>query len=211
MKNADFSLCSVVIKSASSSSAVRFFKSMKNDRSKLLIPCYRDMDVYDLPNEFAHLQAQDMGKIGFITDVIRGLKKVFNRDEQPQQPKRFKFAIKRPKKPSKIKPILDKWKQKIKERAKYCLKFSKPTFSAIFFAVCVILSIYFLCVEPYLLEDCTASSVFVLFGSIVPLLIFIRFIKKEITAVISQAIISLIITLFYYFIIICFKIKIHIT
>ncbi len=63
----------------------RFFKAMKNDRSKLLIPCYRDMDVYELPNEFAHLQAQDMGKIGFISDVIRGLKKVFKNDiiEEP--------------------------------------------------------------------------------------------------------------------------------
>ncbi len=56
----------------------RFMKLMKTDRSKLLIPCYRDMDAYDLPEEFAHLQAQDMGKIGFINDVIRGIKKVAN-------------------------------------------------------------------------------------------------------------------------------------
>lgn len=54
----------------------RFLQLMKNDRSKLLIPCYRDMDAYDLPEEFAHLQAQDMGKIGFINDVVRGIKKV---------------------------------------------------------------------------------------------------------------------------------------
>ena len=54
----------------------RFLKLMKTDRSKLLIPCYRDMDAYDLPEEFAHLQAQDMGKIGFVNDVVRGIKKV---------------------------------------------------------------------------------------------------------------------------------------
>ena len=54
----------------------RFMKLMQNDRSKLLIPCYRDMDAYDLPEEFAHLQAQDMGKIGFINDVVRGIKKI---------------------------------------------------------------------------------------------------------------------------------------
>ncbi|MBR4720709.1 MAG: TIR domain-containing protein [Clostridia bacterium] len=54
----------------------RFMKLMQNDRSKLLIPCYRDMDAYDLPEEFAHLQAQDMGKIGFINDIVRGIKKV---------------------------------------------------------------------------------------------------------------------------------------
>lgn len=61
----------------------RYLKLMKTDRSKLLIPCYRDMDAYDLPEEFAHLQAQDMSKIGFINDVVRGIKKVI----QPEQPK----------------------------------------------------------------------------------------------------------------------------
>ena len=54
----------------------RYLKMIQKDRSKMLIPCYRDMDPYDLPEEFAHLQAQDMGKIGFITDLIRGIKKV---------------------------------------------------------------------------------------------------------------------------------------
>ena len=54
----------------------RFMKIMKRDRSRLLIPCYRDMDPYDLPEEFSHLQAQDMGKIGFINDLIRGIRKI---------------------------------------------------------------------------------------------------------------------------------------
>ncbi len=54
----------------------RYLKIMKKDRKKLLIPCYRDMDAYDLPDEFAHLQAQNMDKIGFVTDLIRGIKKV---------------------------------------------------------------------------------------------------------------------------------------
>lgn len=59
----------------------RYLKLMKGDRSKLLIPCYKDMDAYELPEEFAHLQAQDMGKIGFINDIVRGIKKVINKDE----------------------------------------------------------------------------------------------------------------------------------
>lgn len=59
----------------------RFMKLMKTDRSKLLIPCYKDMDAYELPEEFAHLQAQDMSKIGFINDVVRGIKKVTAKDE----------------------------------------------------------------------------------------------------------------------------------
>ncbi len=56
----------------------RFLKLMKKDRSKLLIPCYKDMDAYELPDDFAHLQAQDMSKIGFINDVVRGVKKVIH-------------------------------------------------------------------------------------------------------------------------------------
>lgn len=59
----------------------RFLKIIKNDRSKLLIPCYRDMDPYELPEEFAHLQAQDMSKIGFINDLVRGIKKVIRKEE----------------------------------------------------------------------------------------------------------------------------------
>ncbi len=54
----------------------RYLKLMKADRSKLLIPCYRDMDAYDLPEEFSHLQAQDMSKIGFVNDIVRGIKKI---------------------------------------------------------------------------------------------------------------------------------------
>ena len=58
----------------------RFLKLMKKDRSKLLIPCYKDMDAYELPDDFAHLQAQDMSKIGFINDIVRGIKKVVDND-----------------------------------------------------------------------------------------------------------------------------------
>lgn len=58
----------------------RFLKIMKKDRSRLLIPCYRDMDPYELPEEFAHLQAQDMSKIGFINDIVRGIRKVIVKD-----------------------------------------------------------------------------------------------------------------------------------
>ncbi len=43
---------------------------------KALIPAYRDMDPYDLPEEFSHLQAQDMSKLGFMQDLIRGIRKI---------------------------------------------------------------------------------------------------------------------------------------
>ena len=54
----------------------RYLALMRTDRSRLLIPCYRDMDPYDMPEELSMLQSQDMSKIGFIQDLIRGVKKV---------------------------------------------------------------------------------------------------------------------------------------
>lgn len=48
---------------------------------KVLIPAYRDMDPYDLPEEFSHLQAQDMSKLGFMQDLIRGIKKIIKKDD----------------------------------------------------------------------------------------------------------------------------------
>ncbi len=55
----------------------RYLTLVKNSGGKkMLIPAYRDMDPYDLPEEFSHLQAQDMSKLGFMQDLIRGIKKI---------------------------------------------------------------------------------------------------------------------------------------
>ena len=64
----------------------RFLKIMGSGGNKALIPCYKDMDAYELPEEFAHLQAQDMSKIGFVNDIIRGVQKLMkgNKPEQMQ-------------------------------------------------------------------------------------------------------------------------------
>lgn len=61
----------------------RFLDLARKDKSKMIIPCYRDMDAYDLPDELSMFQSQDMGKIGFIQDLIRGIKKVLQK-ETPQ-------------------------------------------------------------------------------------------------------------------------------
>ena len=54
----------------------RYLSLMKHDHKRLLIPCYRDMDPYDLPEELSMLQSQDMSKIGFMQDLLRGVQKV---------------------------------------------------------------------------------------------------------------------------------------
>ncbi len=53
----------------------RFLYLMESDPAKRLIPVYRDMDAYELPEEFAYLQAQDYGKIGAQQDLLRGVEK----------------------------------------------------------------------------------------------------------------------------------------
>jgi len=54
----------------------RFLKLMKKDKSKVLIPCFKDIDAYDMPEEFKALQAQDLGKLGAVQDIVRGVLKI---------------------------------------------------------------------------------------------------------------------------------------
>ena len=63
----------------------RYLALIKAGARKTLIPAYRDMDPYDLPEEFSHLQAQDMSKLGFMQDLVRGIKKVCGKDERSAQ------------------------------------------------------------------------------------------------------------------------------
>ncbi|MCR5105587.1 MAG: toll/interleukin-1 receptor domain-containing protein, partial [Eubacterium sp.] len=55
----------------------RFLQLMELGQKKTLIPCFKDIDAYDMPKEFARLQAQDMGKVGAIQDLVRGIDKIF--------------------------------------------------------------------------------------------------------------------------------------
>lgn len=59
----------------------RYLALIRGGAKKVLIHAYRDMDPYDLPEEFSHLQAQDMSKLGFMQDLIRGIKKLTEVDK----------------------------------------------------------------------------------------------------------------------------------
>jgi len=63
----------------------RFVAMMREDTGKLLIPCFRDLDIDDLPNEFQILQSQDMSKIGFEQDLLRGISKIVKNVEEKHQ------------------------------------------------------------------------------------------------------------------------------
>ena len=54
----------------------RYLMLMAKDRTKHLIPCYKNIDAYDMPKEFTKLQAQDMGKVGAMQDLMRGIEKI---------------------------------------------------------------------------------------------------------------------------------------
>ena len=64
----------------------RFLSLMARGEKKTLIPCYKDLDAYDMPKEFQRLQAQDMGKVGALQDLIRGVEKIIGKKAEPTQP-----------------------------------------------------------------------------------------------------------------------------
>ena len=59
----------------------RFLDLIRRGEKKLLIPACKGVNPYDLPDELSHLQSQDMTKLGFVQDLVRGIKKVVRVDE----------------------------------------------------------------------------------------------------------------------------------
>ena len=57
----------------------RFLKLIASGQKKTLIPVFKNMDAYDMPKEFAKLSAQDMGKVGAMQDLLRGVEKLIPR------------------------------------------------------------------------------------------------------------------------------------
>ena len=66
----------------------RYLMLMQEDRSKHLIPCYKGIDIEDLPQEFRRLQAQDLGKVGAEQDLLRGIEKLLPKGSRHPAPGR---------------------------------------------------------------------------------------------------------------------------
>lgn len=67
----------------------RYLQLIAAGQKKSLIPCYKNIDVYDMPKEFAKLQAQDLGKVGATQDLLRGIEKLLGKTSESailQQP-----------------------------------------------------------------------------------------------------------------------------
>lgn len=54
----------------------RYLALSEYDDNKNIIPCYRDMNPYELPKELQPLQSQDVSKVGYMQDLIRGIEKI---------------------------------------------------------------------------------------------------------------------------------------
>ncbi len=60
----------------------RYLSLIEKGERKVLIPCYKGIDAYDMPAEFKRLQAQDMGKIGAVQDLVRGIEKIIGKKSE---------------------------------------------------------------------------------------------------------------------------------
>ena len=65
----------------------------ENKTSKYMIPCYRDMEAYDMPDEFLNLQSQNLDRLGAKQDLLRAIDKVFGKDKQSNENKEESKAI----------------------------------------------------------------------------------------------------------------------
>ena len=60
----------------------RFLALIASGQKKTLIPVFKGIDAYDMPKEFSKLAAQDMGKVGAMQDLVRGVEKILGKNGQ---------------------------------------------------------------------------------------------------------------------------------
>ena len=64
----------------------RYLKLIAKGERKTLIPVFRDMDAYDMPEEFNKLTALDYGKVGAVQDLVRGVEKLVGKKKVDSTP-----------------------------------------------------------------------------------------------------------------------------
>ena len=57
----------------------RYISMMADDSSKHLIPCFKNLDAYDIPKEFKNLQALDMGEVTFFKNLTDNVERFIPR------------------------------------------------------------------------------------------------------------------------------------
>ena len=64
----------------------RFLALIASGQKKTLIPVFKGIDAYDMPKEFNKLAAQDMGKVGAMQDLVRGVEKIVGKKQMESAP-----------------------------------------------------------------------------------------------------------------------------
>lgn len=64
----------------------RYISMMADDSSKHLIPCFKNLDAYDIPKEFKNLQALDMGEVTFFKNLTDNVERIIPK-QTTEQPK----------------------------------------------------------------------------------------------------------------------------
>ena len=57
----------------------RFVSLMSSNPDKKIIPCYQNIDPYDMPKELRNIQGLDMSHLGFIQDLTIGVNKIMGK------------------------------------------------------------------------------------------------------------------------------------
>ena len=57
----------------------RYIELVAENPEKVLIPVYKNMSAYDLPDELAAFQSQDMGRLGFMEDLQDAIEKILRK------------------------------------------------------------------------------------------------------------------------------------
>ena len=58
----------------------RYLALIASGQKKTLIPCFKNIEAYDMPREFNKLAAQNMGKVGAMQDLLRGVEKLLGKN-----------------------------------------------------------------------------------------------------------------------------------
>ncbi len=64
----------------------RFIKINKENKQKALIPCYKNIDILDIPLELSAYQSLDLSKIGYWQDLLHGIKKIISHIDEVGSP-----------------------------------------------------------------------------------------------------------------------------
>ena len=60
----------------------RFISFMGESQGKYLIPCYKDMEAYDMPEEFLPFQGKNLNDIGFLEDLTHVITKLIGYSQE---------------------------------------------------------------------------------------------------------------------------------